>query len=37
MIVAAIEKNWGIIKAHLEPMVTIFELIIRQGIERRRP
>ncbi|WP_394892059.1 TetR/AcrR family transcriptional regulator [Mesorhizobium sp. AaZ16] len=33
MIVAALQENWAIIKAHLERMVTIFEAIIREGIE----
>jgi AcrR family transcriptional regulator len=33
MIVAAIQENWAIIKAHIERMVTIFEAIIREGIE----
>ena len=33
MIVAAIQEHWGIIKAHIERMVTIFEAIIREGIE----
>jgi AcrR family transcriptional regulator len=33
MIVAAMQENWGIIKAHIARMVTIFEVIIRQGIE----
>jgi len=33
MIVAAMQKNWGIIKAHIARMVTIFEVIIREGIE----
>jgi AcrR family transcriptional regulator len=33
MIVAAIREHWGIIKAHIERMVTIFEAIIREGIE----
>src|SRR5947207_2258844 len=32
MIVAAIREHWGIIKAHIERMVTIFEAIIREGI-----
>jgi AcrR family transcriptional regulator len=33
MVVAAMQKNWAIIKAHTERMVTIFETIIRDGIE----
>jgi AcrR family transcriptional regulator len=33
MIVAAMQNNWGIIKAHIARMVTIFEVIIREGIE----
>jgi AcrR family transcriptional regulator len=33
MIVAAMQENWGIIKAHIARMVTIFEVIIREGIE----
>lgn len=33
MIVAAMEENWAIIKAHLERMVTIFEAVIREGVE----
>jgi len=33
MIVAAMQENWAIIKAHIERMVTIFEAIIREGIE----
>ncbi|TIQ82579.1 MAG: TetR/AcrR family transcriptional regulator [Mesorhizobium sp.] len=33
MIVAAMQENWTIIKAHIERMVTIFEAIIREGIE----
>ena len=33
MIVAAMQENWGIIKAHIVQMVTIFEAIIREGIE----
>jgi AcrR family transcriptional regulator len=33
MIVAATQENWAIIKAHLLRMVTIFEIIIREGIE----
>jgi AcrR family transcriptional regulator len=33
MIVAAIQEHWGIIKAHIERMVTILEAIIREGIE----
>jgi AcrR family transcriptional regulator len=33
MIVAAMQENWAIIKAHIGRMVTIFEAIIREGIE----
>jgi AcrR family transcriptional regulator len=33
LIVAATQENWAIIKAHTERMVTIFEAIIRDGIE----
>jgi AcrR family transcriptional regulator len=33
MIAAAMQENWAIIKAHVERMVTIFEAIIREGIE----
>jgi AcrR family transcriptional regulator len=33
LIVAATQENWAIIKEHIERMVTIFEAIIRQGIE----
>ncbi len=33
LIVAAMQENWAIIKAHIERMVTIFEAIIREGIE----
>ncbi|TPI31959.1 TetR/AcrR family transcriptional regulator [Mesorhizobium sp. B3-2-1] len=33
MIVAAMQENWAIIKAHTERVVTIFEAIIREGIE----
>jgi AcrR family transcriptional regulator len=33
MIVAAMQEHWGIIKAHIERMVTIFEASIREGIE----
>jgi AcrR family transcriptional regulator len=32
MIVAAMEENWGGIKAHSARMVTIFEAIIREGV-----
>jgi len=32
LIVAAMQENWAIIKAHIERMVTIFEGIIREGI-----
>lgn len=33
LIVAAMQENWAIIKAHIERIVTIFEAIIREGIE----
>jgi AcrR family transcriptional regulator len=33
LIVAATQQNWPIIKAHIERMVTIFEAIIREGVE----
>jgi AcrR family transcriptional regulator len=33
MIVAAMQENWRGIKAHIARMVTIFEAIIREGIE----
>ena len=33
LIVAAMVENWAIIKAHIERMVTIFEAIIREGVE----
>jgi AcrR family transcriptional regulator len=33
LIVAAMQENWAIIKTHIELMVTIFEAIIREGIE----
>jgi AcrR family transcriptional regulator len=33
LVVAATQENWPIIKAHIERMVTIFEAIIREGIE----
>ena len=33
LIVAATQENWAIIKAHIERMVTIFEAIIREGVE----
>ncbi|SIT53965.1 Transcriptional regulator (fragment) [Mesorhizobium prunaredense] len=33
MIVAAMQENRAIIKAHIERMVTIFEAIIREGTE----
>ena len=35
LIVAAMQQNWPIIKAHSERMVTIFEAIIREGVEAR--
>lgn len=33
MIVAAMQENWGSIKAHIARMLAIFEAIIREGIE----
>ena len=33
LIVAATQQNWPSIKAHIERMVTIFEAIIREGVE----
>jgi AcrR family transcriptional regulator len=33
LIVAATQQNWPIIRAHIERMVTIFEAIIREGVE----
>jgi hypothetical protein len=33
LIVAATQENWPIIKAHVERMVTIFEAIMREGVE----
>ena len=33
LIVAAVQENWAIIKMHIAQMVTIFEVIIREGIE----
>src|SRR5437016_11659001 len=36
LIVAAMVENWAIIKAHIERTVTIFEAIIREGIEDRK-
>lgn len=33
MIVAATQENWTIIRTHIERMVTIFEGIIREGVE----
>lgn len=33
LIVAATRENWPIIKVHIEQMVTIFEAIIREGVE----
>ena len=35
LIVAATQQNWPIIRAHSERMVTIFEAIIREGVEAR--
>ena len=33
LIVAAVQENWEIIKTHIAQMVTIFEVIIREGVE----
>jgi AcrR family transcriptional regulator len=33
LIVAAMQENWATIKAHIERMMTIFEAIIREGVE----
>ena len=33
LIVVAVQENWAIIKAHNAQMVTIFEVIIREGIK----
>ena len=33
LIVVAMDENWTIIKAYVERMVTIFEAVIREGIE----
>jgi AcrR family transcriptional regulator len=33
LIVAAVQENWTIIKTHIARMVTIFEVIIREGVE----
>ncbi|WP_426435853.1 TetR/AcrR family transcriptional regulator [Bradyrhizobium genosp. P] len=33
LIVAATQENWPIIQTHIERMVTIFEAIIREGVE----
>ncbi|WGR98616.1 TetR family transcriptional regulator [Bradyrhizobium sp. ISRA443] len=33
LIAAATRENWAIIKAHIARMVTIFETIVREGIE----
>lgn len=33
IIVAVMQENWPIVKAHIEWMVAIFEAIIREGIE----
>ncbi|MGO9133149.1 MAG: TetR/AcrR family transcriptional regulator [Methylovirgula sp.] len=33
LIVAAMQENWAVIKAHIERMETFFEAIIREGIE----
>ena len=35
LIAAATRENWAIIKSHIERMVTIFEAIIREGVEAR--
>jgi AcrR family transcriptional regulator len=33
LIVAALQENWPIIRVHIERMVTIFEGVIREGVE----
>lgn len=33
LIVAAMHENWAIIKAHMERLLTIFEAIIREGVQ----
>lgn len=33
MVVAAMEENWPVIKAHVEQLVTIIEGVIREGVE----
>ncbi|WEX75375.1 TetR family transcriptional regulator [Sinorhizobium numidicum] len=33
LIIAAMQENWAVIRAHILRMVTIFEAIIREGIE----
>ena len=33
LIVVAVQENWAIIRTHNAQMVTIFEAIIREGIE----
>ena len=33
LIIAAMQENWAIIKAHIERMMTIFEALICEGIE----
>ncbi|MBZ9988132.1 TetR/AcrR family transcriptional regulator [Mesorhizobium sp. BH1-1-5] len=33
MIVAVMQENWAIVKAHIEWMVTVFEAIIREGVK----
>jgi len=33
LIVAATQQNWPVIKVHIERIVTIFEAIIREGVE----
>src|SRR5438105_6445608 len=35
LVAAATRENWAIIKLHIERMVTIFEAIIREGVEAR--
>jgi AcrR family transcriptional regulator len=33
LIVAAMQENWAIIRTHIDRMATIFEAIIREGVE----
>lgn len=33
LIVAAMHENWAVIKAHMERLLTIFEAIIREGVQ----